>query len=304
MKWRKRGLVYGPDGSSPWAKHSCLTPTPLLIGEVIRIYAGFRDDDGVSRIGYVDVAAADPSRVLGVSRKPVLDIGQLGCFDDNGVILGDVVADGDALRMYYVGFQKVARAKFIALTGLAISRDGGTTFERLQQAPVLGRADEGLFIRAVHTARRENGEWRIWYAAGSGWEMIGGNPYPRYHIRYIASADGIAFPRQGDVCLEGEGSEYRIGRPRVYRCGEEYKMIFTKGRPDGDYTPGLAVSPDGRHWTRDDRQLGLSLSKTGWDSKHLCYPSLIRYRDRVWMFYNGNNMGADGFGYAELVASD
>ena len=121
MKWRKRGLIYGPDGSSSWAKHSCLTPTPVLIGDVIRVYCGFRDTEGRSRIGYVDVRADDPSKVVAVSREPALDIGAAGCFDDNGVILGDVVADGDRLRMYYVGFQIVARVKFLAFTGLATS---------------------------------------------------------------------------------------------------------------------------------------------------------------------------------------
>jgi hypothetical protein len=30
----------------------------------------------------------------------------------------------------------------------------------------------------------------------------------------------------------------------------------------------------------------------------LCYPSLLAYKDRTYMFYNGNDMGRDGFGYA------
>jgi hypothetical protein len=33
------------------------------------------------------------------------------------------------------------------------------------------------------------------------------------------------------------------------------------------------------------------------------YPSLIEYLDRVYLFYNGNNYGEDGFGYAELDQS-
>ena len=33
----------------------------------------------------------------------------------------------------------------------------------------------------------------------------------------------------------------------------------------------------------------------------LCYPALVNYGDRVYMFYNGNDYGKTGFGYAELV---
>jgi hypothetical protein len=301
MKWLKRGKIFGHDGSIAWAHNSCLTPTPVVIGDVIRVYAGFRDDQGVSRIGYVDVAANDPSNVLGVSRMPVLDIGNPGAFDDNGVILGDIVRDGDRLRMYYVGFQKVAKAKFLAFTGLAISTDRGENFIRHRITPVLDRADEGIFIRAIHTVRKEGGIWRAWYAAGDGWELINGTPYPQYHIRTLESPDGIHFGNTGHLCVTTAINEYRIGRPRVYKNGNYYEMLFTKGSVAGDYTPGYARSLDGRHWERDDSCLGISLSSEGWDSKHLCYPSVVDCGGRVWMFYNGNNMGVDGFGYAELA---
>ena len=112
MKWQKRGRIYAPDGTSSWAKHSALTPTPLLLDEnTIRVYVGFRDERGVSRIGYVDVAASNPSKVIGVSPDPVLDVGIPGTFDDNGVILGDIVRFNNRLYMYYVGFQLVEKVK-------------------------------------------------------------------------------------------------------------------------------------------------------------------------------------------------
>ena len=86
--WQKKGLIFAPDGRMPWAQHTALTPTPFRLSQkVIRVFAGFRDDQGVSRIGFVDVDAFNPNKVLGVSDKPVLGTGKAGCFDDNGVIL-------------------------------------------------------------------------------------------------------------------------------------------------------------------------------------------------------------------------
>ncbi len=302
FEWTKKGLVFetARQGVGGWMRHSALTPTPYrLDDELIRVYAGFRDAAGVSRIGYVDVRADDPATVVRVSAEPVLDIGRAGCFDDNGVILGDLVDAPGGLYLFYVGFQHVARAKFLAFTGLAVSGDGGNNFRRTQETPILDRAPGRSTIGAVHSAIHENGRWRLWYAVGDDWEDIGGRPFPRYHIRHAETADLAAIPRADRVCLRPRDTEYRIGRPRVYRFGGRYVMYFTRGNRAGEYFPGVAVSDDGIAWERHDELLGIALSARGWDSRTLCYPALIRRRDKLLMFYNGNDMGMDGFGVAE-----
>ena len=79
MKWNKKGRIYVPDGSKPWAKKYAFPPTPYFLNdEVIRMYVAFCDENTVGRIGYVDVLADNPSQVLGVSDNPVLDIGTPG----------------------------------------------------------------------------------------------------------------------------------------------------------------------------------------------------------------------------------
>lgn len=305
MKWNKLGQVFKHTNKSSWINDSALTPTPYLLSpDVIRIYAGFRDELGVSRIGYVDVSADNPKEILKVSKSPCLDIGEDGCFDDNGVILGDVVKCGDEIRMYYVGFQLVKKAKFLAFTGLAISRDNGDSFQRVSKTPVLDRADSGLTINAIHSVHFENGIWRAWYAAGSSWQEINGQQFPKYNIWYTESLDGINFDLKSTniLCVDNEGDEYRIGRPSVFKINDTYRMFYTKGSVSGlDYFPGTAISEDGIKWVRNDEQLGLSLSETGFDSVHLCYPRLISASDKVYCFYNGNNMGKEGFGVAELI---
>jgi hypothetical protein len=300
--WQKKGLVFDTARRSvgAWMRHSALTPTPVALDdERIRVYAGFRDLEGVSRIGYVDLRADDPTVVIGVSREPVLDVGRGGCFDDNGMILGDVVRAPGGLHLFYVGFQRVARAKFLAFTGLAVSRDGGEHFRRVQETPILDRAPGRSTIAAVHSAHYEQGRWRLWYAVGNDWEQIDGKPFPRYHIRHAEAVSLDAIPRADHVCLLPRGSEYRIGRPRVYRLDGRYVMYFTRGNRTGEYFPGVAMSEDGLAWERRDESLGLWLSESGWDSRTICYPALLPQHDRLLMFYNGNDMGVDGFGVAE-----
>ncbi len=85
MKWEKKGLIYKPPFDGSWKDNSALQPTVLVLSDRIRIFLCFRDTRGIGRIGYVDVDVNDPSKILKISENPILDIGQDGMFDDNGV---------------------------------------------------------------------------------------------------------------------------------------------------------------------------------------------------------------------------
>lgn len=306
MNWKKIGLIFDASkyANSSWFVNSALTPQPFAMEKKIRVFAGFRDAAGVSRIGYVDLDRTDPTQVLEVAKQPVLDLGRGGCFDDNGLIMGDVTEGPDGIYLFYVGFQLVQKAKFLAFSGVAISRDGGETFSRMSEAPILDRGPEQTTIGAIHTARYENGVWRLWFARGNGWEMINGTPYPRYHICYTEARDLLNIPRCALTCVTADYPVYRIGRPKVYRRSDgDYMMLATEGTVAGDYTPSLFSSKDGLEWVRHvDAEVGLPLSLSGWDSETLCYPALIRYNGGTFAVYNGNRMGQQGFGGA--ITSD
>lgn len=304
MNWIKKGLIYAPSfDKKSWMYNSALTPTPVLLNEnCIRVYFGARDIHGLSRIAYVDLNSKNPSEILQISDNPALDIGEAGCFDDNGVILGDVIKYSGVYRMYYIGFQLVKNVKFLAFTGIAESADGGNTFVKLTKTPILDRSDDGIYFRAIHSVIFENGLWKVWCGIGSKWTCIDNNPFPNYDIRYLESEDGIHFPQTSTTCIQQEGDEYRIGRPRVYKKSNCYEMYYTKGTINKEYLPGRATSNDGINWIRQDNSVGITTSDSGWDSETLCYPSLLTVHGKTYMFYNGNNMGRDGFGYAELVA--
>ena len=303
MKWIKKGCIYCPDGTLWWTKHSVTTPTPVLINPTtIRVYAGFRDHLGVSRIGFVDIDARNPGVVKRVSQRPALDVGKPGAFDDNGMILGDVVKKGSAYYMYYVGFQIPSKVKFLAFSGLAVSHDHGETFQRVSDVPILDRTPQEYHIRAIHSVIHQKNIWKAWYGTGSSWEIIDDKPYPRYSIKYVQSPDGKRFPQRGTGCIPlSRRGEYRIGRPRVCRESGRYLMFYTRGFRDHRQLPGYAVSRDGIRWTRRDRNIGITISAGGWDSHMLCYPTIFRYRRTTYMFYNGNGMGKTGFGYAILA---
>jgi hypothetical protein len=301
MQWEKLGLIYSPEGKDDWKMHSALTPSPVVFDDKVRIYAGLRDKDGVSRIGYIDVDKQDPTRILKVSDKPVVDIGADGTFDDNGVIMGDLAWVNNKLYMYYVGFQLVKKVKFLAFTGLAISEDNGESFTKFSTVPVLDRRDNAFCCHAVHTVMYEDGKFKYWLGAGSSWEMINNVLYPSYNVKYTESVDGINFNERSVDCLTfSRPGEYRMGRPKVYRTAKGYQMIFTWGDLSGNYRMGYAVSKDGINWQRQDEEINFHPSENGWDNKWVSYGALFHINDKTYMVYNGNEMGKDGFGLAVL----
>ena len=304
MEWRKLGLVWGPDGSRPWARSSALQTTPIVLGDRIRVYVGVRDEDGVGRVSFVDVAGDDPSRVLRVSEKPVLDIGVPGTFDDNGVIPCAIVRRGSQLYLYYAGYQLGHRVKFLAFGGLAISDDDGETFHRYKQVPIFERTDDEIFFKAPHCVLYDGGVWRMWYSGGS--EFIiddNGLTKPKYDTRYVESSDGITPDGPGRIVLPlGADGEYRNGRSTVIRTGDVYRMFFVCAATDTRLRLGYAESTDALTWHRDDAKLNLEASGEGFDSRDISYPGIVECRGRYYLFYNGNNYGSEGFGCAELLS--
>lgn len=302
MKWRKQGLVYGPDGTSPWAQRWALQPTPILRSDgTIRVFAGFRTLAGVSRVGYVDLDADDPSRVLDVSREPVLDIGIPGAFDENGVVPCAIIARDDQLYLYYAGYQLGQQVKFYVFGGLAISADGGATFERHSRVPICDRTNDELYFRVIHTMMRDGDEWRAWYGGGDEYGFEDGRPLPRYDIRHARAPGGVTLSSDYQICIAQQGAEYRVGRPYVFKDDDgRYRMLFSAGTAATGYRLAYAISDDGLNWSRDDAAVGIDVSSSGWDAEMQAYPAVIRHGDKVYLFYNGNNYGEEGFGYAVL----
>jgi hypothetical protein len=302
MKWNKKGRIYVPDGSKPWARKYAFPPTPYLLNdEVIRMYVAFCDENTVGRIGFVDILADSPSEVIGVSDVPVLDIGTPGAFDENGILPTSIVEVGNELYLYYVGYQLGQKVRYYQFEGLAISKDGGQTFHRRLKVPVTDRSDAEMLNRTSAFVRQKGDTFQMWYVGGSDWTTVNGKPLPMYTIKYLTSEDGIHWGDEGQVCIDYQNDdEHAFGKPFVIEDAGLHKMFYSIRTRSKGYRLGYAESIDGLTWTRKDSEVGIDVSASGWDSQMIAYSAIVRHKEKVYMFYNGNNLGESGFGYAEL----
>ena len=281
--------------------------TPFRLSDsVLRVYVTCLDDAGRGRPTYVDLSTEDPTRVLGKADVALLEPGEPGTFDDNGLMVTSVVRAADGrMFMYYAGFELCTHIRYRIFTGLAISEDGGGSFSRFRRNPVLDRSDDELFFRCGCFAMLDAGVIRLWYIAGSAWTEVAGKLVPVYELRYQESADGVRWAEHGTRSMSITGSdEHGFGRPWVVKRGpRDYQLFYSiRRRSFAAYRLGYAESSDGISWVRKDDELGLDVSADGFDSDAIMYSAVFTVGDQTYCLYNGNNFGEHGFAVARLTS--
>jgi hypothetical protein len=307
-RWRRLGQVYVPEraqrdgpASNPantWRTSHGALPWAHLTEDGVQVYFSPRDADGRAHVGRLLLdLGPDGAQVGSLDPAPVLSPGRLGAFDDRGVTMSCIVEQGGRLYLYYTGWTLGVTVPFYFYVGLALSDDGGQTFARVSEAPILERNAIDPFLTASPSVLVDGGVWRMWYISALGWEAAGETVQHRYHVRYAESVDGITWRRDGRVCVDfATPDEYAFGRPCVIRDRDGYRMWYcVRGEA---YRIGYAESADGLAWTRHDALAGITPAADGWDAEMLAYPAVFDARGRRYLLYNGNGYGRTGFGLA------
>ncbi len=310
MRWIKQGLIFKPESNFPWMATHASIPVVDAAGEGrLRIYFSARDSNGRSRPAYIEVDANDPGKMLYLHDQPILPLGVPGTFDDSGIMPSWIVNDGSTKYLYYLAWNPQVTVSYRLAIGLAISTDGGRTFEKYSEGPICDRDVAEPFFNTAPCVLKEGNKWRMWYVSCTGWRLINNRQEPLYNIKYAESGDGINWIRTGLVCIGYDDFTEAIGRPCVYFEEGKYRMLYSyrsatdyRTDPAKSYRLGYAESVDGLDWLRLDGQVGIEKSPGGWDSEMIEYCFHYRQGDVTYLFYNGNGFGLSGMGYALLAA--
>jgi hypothetical protein len=202
--------------------------------------------------------------------------------------------------MYYLGWNLGVTVPWRNSIGMAISRDGGLTFERYSPAPVMDRCHADPFsISYPWVLQRSEHDWLAWYGSNLSWGTGQKQEEMAHLLKVASSPDGIHWNRDGRVALPfKDSSEYAMSKPTVLRDGDLYRMWYSfRGQA---YRIGYAESADGLDWVRKDDLAGITVSESGWDSETVEYPCVFDALGARWMIYNGNGYGLTGFGLAVM----
>lgn len=306
MIWKVLGMVRNPIFGQKFASSHSMGPTPIQISEdVIRVYFTCLDENGIGRPAFVDVSSENPTRVLGVSDRPLLDVGLRGTFDDNGIMVTSVIRLSDSRYfMYYSGFELCEKIRYRILSGVAISSDGGNTFSRFSSTPILERSDDELFFRGGPYVMEDEGIFKMWYVAGSEWLDIEGKQMPVYELKFLESGDGLNWGKTGKIVLSiSKEDEHGFGRPWILKNEDGcYELFYSIRRKSlSSYRLGYANSLNGTTWTRKDEEMNLDVEQNSPYSNAIMYSAVININERTFCFFNGNEFGKEGFLVSERI---
>ena len=319
MKWIKRGKVFDPGQHK--LPNDCVqfaqSPQTLVFDDFVRIYFSTRAVDTrngkyLSHIAFVDMEK-NLRDVIRVSDQTVIPLGGLGCFDEHGIFPMNVLRHGDAIYGYTCGWNRRVSVSVDTAIGLAISRDGGLSFQRTGAGPVLGPSMHEPYLVGDGFVRVIGGTFHMWYIFGTAWRRASADAAPdrTYKIGHAKSMDGIEWVKEeaGQIIPDKLGPEESQALPMVIAIEGRHHMFFcyrqsfdfraARGR---GYRIGHACSDDLENWTRDDDNPQLDGSPGDWDSDMQCYPHVFACDGKVYLLYNGNEFGRHGFGLAELVS--
>ena len=304
MKWKKIGRIFNIKGISNNINSHCMTVSALnIVDDIYRVFFNSRTIDGKSKPYYVEFDITNPFEIIKFHDKPIIELGEIGSFDENGVVLTSCIKKDDNLWFYYSGFPRTANQIFQAQTGLSISFDGGKTSKKPYQGPIFALSKHEPYWVAGPRVYRINDRFLMYYTSCIGWEYNNEELTHKYFIKIAESINGIDWKYIGKAIGFKNDYEYAIAIPSIIiENNKSYKMWYTyRAQKDvSTYRIGYADSDDAINWIRKDEEAGIDVSESGWDSEMICFPFVFDHKGKRYMLYNGNGYGRTGFGLAVL----
>ena len=314
MEWERHGLTFPIlklDRPS-WMHSHAQAPWAQKMDGHIRIFFSPRQrpDSGnqsISRLAFADFDLQERFELRNISHSPVLELGTRGMFDEFGTYPMSTVEVGSEIWGYYGGWTRTKSVPFNVQIGLAVSLDGGETFERRGRGgPILSFSSEEPFIISGPKIKKFGSRFYLFYIAGRSWITDNGKPEPVYRIRLATSDDGLNWEKLNrDLISPCSGVEAQAS-PDVFWWNGRYNMLFSHrpGRnfrePGNGYRLGYAWSKDLFTWSRDDEFVNFPILDGEFDTGMQAYPHFFELNNRQFMAYLGNDFGRFGFGIAEL----
>lgn len=317
MRWKKHGQIFNPADHN--LANGCIThaqsPQAVVFDDFVRIYFSTRalDVNGkfLSNVAFVDFEK-DLRTIRQVNAETVLPLGALGAFDEHGIFPISPVKVGDRIYAYTTGWTRRVSVSVDTGVGLAISDDGGSTFRRQGDGPVLSATLHEPYLVCDAFVRKYEGRFHMWYVFGTAWRRkVPDTPPDRtYKIGHAVSDEGFNWQKEEahQIVADRLGEDESQALPSVIQIGKRYHMFFGyresfdfRSVKERGYRIGHAWSVDLQTWTRDDENPAFTGDEGAWDSHMQCYPNVFPCDGKIYLLYNGNAFGRDGFGLAELV---
>jgi hypothetical protein len=311
MSWHKQQRIFDVDQhrTETLVSHAAMPYAFHMHDDIYRVFFSSRNADGKSLPYYFDCRVTNKTITpISAVSQPMLSLGDIGTFDDSGIMPSSVLRVGHKIYLYYVGWSVPRNVSYHLAVGLAISEDNGHTFDKFSAGPILDRDPFDPHFTTTPYVTHTDGMFRMWYASCTGWKIINNHTEPQYLVKYCESTDGINWNKLHPTAVGYSDDIEAIARPSVMFIDNTYHMYFSyrkitnyRTHTQQGYKIGRVLSVDGIHWNAIHDLDILPRTPDAWDSDMVAYCHVFTHRDITYMLYNGNGFGKSGIGYAVLI---
>lgn len=290
--WIKQGNIFNEH-------HSQLPVVDTTYKDTYKIYYSTRDDRGRSIPMFINVFKNNLHQYLS-PQKINLELGKPGMFDHYGIMPTDVVTLNKNIKyLYYIGWSLRKDVPYHNTLGLAISTDNGISWKKYSEGPIFNScALEPGFIGTAKIIKKQK-KWIMYYLSCREWISINNKLEPIYDIKIAISKNGIEWKPTNEIAIPLEKNEggissfQQIGNKAWFSVRGK---LHYRNNIEESYKIKTATFIDNK-WVRD-KNIDLDVSSEGWDSEMVAYPYVIKTKNNLILFYNGNKFGNTGIGYA------
>lgn len=296
--WNRKKLIFDRLNLN-WSKTHAMVPTALRLNKnIYRIYFGTRNKKNQSSVGFIDYDF-EKFKILKKSKKECLTKGDLGTFDDNGVLPSSIIKKGRYYYLFYIGWKPGGTTRYSLIAGLAKSVDKGISFQRVKKTPILSCSNNEPYniLTAPYVLQIKKNKFFMWYVSCKKWLN---KDFPIYNIKFAYSENLIDWIQTGKTCIELKKNERAVARPVVIKEKNIYKMWYCYEKIKSKYKIGYAESKNGIDWKRLDENIKIVGKKKYWEKDMMAYPFILNSNAETLMLYNGNNYGETGIGVSIL----
>jgi hypothetical protein len=298
MKWNKLGQIFTV--SSHCKEIISHSSNPLAIhlnDDVFRVFFSGRNHSNKSSVSFVDIDVVTLENINNLD-EVVFTYGNEESFYSHGVSIGNCYTQNNKDYILFMGWQfkdgehwrgDVGRLEVIDKKTLLL--DPVHAFMEIDKEDKISLSYPWVMFH--------EGIYKMWYGSTIDWtseneEMI-------HVIKYATSIDGENWEKHGIAIPYEIGVAQAFSKPSVLIDDVGYHMWYSYRSGDGTkYRIGYSHSTDGMLWERKHIEVGIDVSKAGWDSEMICYPFVFEHQNEKYMLYNGNDYGKTGFGLAIL----
>lgn len=298
MEWIKSGQLFEVNGTNPAIVSHAANPLPVLLyNNVYRIFFSARNSANKSSVSFVDIDILS-KEIINNPDEVVFSFGNEASFYSHGVSIGNCYTQNNMQYILFMGWQQKPGEHWRGDVGrlcltqkLKLELNPAKAFMETDQEDKVSLSYPWVMFH--------NGIYKMWYGSTLDWTSENGEMI--HVIKYATSVDGEHWEKHGIAIPYELGVAQAFSKPSVLINATGYHMWYSYRSGDGTaYRIGYAHSSDGQEWQRMHNKVGIDVSASGWDSEMLCYPFVFEHKNDIFMLYNGNNYGRNGFGIAKL----